>query len=47
MFDEPPRITLGAFAFERGEAIDLCVTELPSAPRKIRRRNDLGNPAVA
>ncbi|MGH9575318.1 MAG: helix-turn-helix domain-containing protein [Candidatus Acidiferrales bacterium] len=39
VFDEIRGSLRGALAFERGEAIDLRVTELPSAPRKMRPRD--------
>jgi len=39
VFDDLRRSLQGALAFERGEAIDLRVTELPSAPPKMRPRD--------
>ena len=39
VFDELRESLRGALGFERGEAIDLRVTELPSAPPKMRPRD--------
>ena len=39
VFDELCESLRGALGFERGEAIDLRVTELPSAPPKMRPRD--------
>ena len=39
VFDELRESLQGALAFERGEPIDLRVTELPSAPPKMRPRD--------
>ena len=39
VFDELRESLRGALGFERGEAIDLRVTELPSVPPKIRPRD--------
>ncbi|HTZ75155.1 MAG TPA: helix-turn-helix domain-containing protein [Candidatus Aquilonibacter sp.] len=38
VFDELRESLEGALAFERGEPLDLRVTELPSAPTKMRPR---------
>jgi putative transcriptional regulator len=38
-FDDLRESLQGALAFERGEAIDLRVTELPLVPRKMRPRD--------
>jgi len=39
VFDELRESLQGALGFERGEAIDLRVTEVPSAPPKMRPRD--------
>lgn len=39
IFDELQESVQGALAFERGESVDLRVTEFPSAPQRMRPKD--------